>query len=82
MAYINYSHIHNCTTPWLAKGLRARVEEQRAERGEDRRVTGSDVHALGRVFVQIEEALDARADARRILILVVVGSAHVCHVRI
>ena len=60
-----------------------RVEEQRAERGEDRRVAVSDVHALGRVFVQIEEALDAGADARGILaVVVVVGPPHVLCVRV
>ena len=58
------------------------VEQQRAERGEDGRMAVSDVHALGRVFVQIEEALDAGADARWILVLVVVGPADVLHVRV
>ena len=60
-----------------------RVEEQRAERGEDGRMAVSDVHALGRVFVQIEEALDAGADARGILaVVVVVRPADVLRVRV
>ena len=60
-----------------------RVEEQRAERGEDGGMAVSDVHALGRVFVQIEEALDAGADARWIFaVAVVVGPPHVLRVRI
>ena len=43
----------------------------------------SDISAFGRVFVQIEEALDARADARWILAIVVaVRPADVLRVRV
>ena len=55
-----------------------RVEEQRAERGEDGGMAVSDVHAFSRVFFQVEEALGAWADARWILVVavVVVGPSH------
>ena len=60
-----------------------RVEEQRAERGEDGGMAVSDISALGRVFSQIEEALDAWADARGILaVVVVVRPADVLRVRV
>ena len=55
-----------------------RVEEQCAERGEDGGMAVPDISALGRVFCQIEEALDAWADAGWILVpvVVVVGPPH------
>ena len=60
-----------------------RVEQQRAERGEDGGMAVPDVNALGRVFCQIEEALDAGADARWILaVVIVVRPSHMLLVRI